>query len=208
MFTRSIVELCEVLNLDTNKAALALYSMSSMRKIAFDNFEHYNQVNPEIYYARTSGGKDSDVIVDLYLAYCVMHSIKPVIIHNRKSNTDPCTVQYLYSQSYPILYCGMETAVDVQKGRIQIDGSRISEADRTNGRSTDFIQDGKSVNRSKMRIYNSSGLFGIPFLYPIYDWSDEEVWMYHVYAGISCSLEYGEEVRFCLDQAIKDYRAK
>ena len=141
-------------------------------------------------YAGTSGGKDSSVICDLYLRYCVQVGIKPQIIHNKKTIVDPLTVNHLYSLSYPIIYCTSADTVNCTDRTIQVDGSRVAECDRTNGRSTDFICNGCSINRKDMPLYNARGLFDLRFIYPIYDWSDEQVWTYIYAHKLPVSEEY------------------
>lgn len=141
-------------------------------------------------YAGTSGGKDSSVICDLYLRYCEQAQIKPQIIHNKKTIVDPLTVKHLYSLSYPIIYCSSADTKNCTDRTIQVDGSRIAECSRTNGRSTDFICNGQSINRKDMTLYNARGLFDLRFIYPIYDWSDEQVWTYIYAHKLPVSEEY------------------
>ena len=138
-----------------------------------------------------SGGKDSVVIFDL--AQKVYPKI--TVIHNSKSNTHPDTVKFLYgvSEKHNVLFVppsNMERAIKTYGLRCQIDGTRIAECSRTDGRSTDFVVDNKNVSREVMTEFVENGLYGMGMLYPIYDWTDEEVWEYISVNNLSISNEY------------------
>lgn len=125
-------------------------------------------------YIGTSGGKDSVVIEWLTNK---AFPIRMPVVHTPKGITHPETVAFLYERSIttPIIYCpssqhrllGFDT---------QIDGTRIAEHNRTDGRSTDFVRNGQNVSRTELTMWCPNGLFGLNFVFPIYDWSDEEVW--------------------------------
>jgi 3'-phosphoadenosine 5'-phosphosulfate sulfotransferase (PAPS reductase)/FAD synthetase len=74
--------------------------------------------------------------------------------------------------------------------KTQIDGTRIAEHDRSNGRAVDVVIDGKQVSRKELPLYLENGLFGLNFVYPIYDWSDAEVWAAIAHYDIPFSEEY------------------
>jgi 3'-phosphoadenosine 5'-phosphosulfate sulfotransferase (PAPS reductase)/FAD synthetase len=137
-------------------------------------------------YVGTSGGKDSVAVHHLMsktdLTWSVLHTNKPEDVH-------PLTKDFLYRRQYPILYVPKGAAMPAHL-RTQFDGSRASEYNRADGRSTDFIVGGVSVSRDKMPLYVTNGLFGLNFVFPMYDWSDEEVWAYIFGNDIEYSDEY------------------
>ncbi len=139
-------------------------------------------------YVGTSGGKDS-VVVE-WLANNLF-KIRLPVVHTPKAVTHPLTLNFLYekAQQVPIMFCpssehkylGYDT---------QIDGTRIAEYNRTDGRSTDFVRDGKNVSRAEMTVWCPNGLFGLNFIFPIFDWSDEDVWACIFKNDIPFSKEY------------------
>ena len=74
--------------------------------------------------------------------------------------------------------------------RLQIDGTRRQEATRTDGRSTDIVCNGQSMNRAQMPMLVSQGLFDMTFFYPIVEWTDAQVWAAIAYLEIPFSREY------------------
>ena len=142
-----------------------------------------------------SGGKDSAVVH--FLANKILNLNLPVA-HTSKTEgfnaIHPSTLVYLYSRPFPIeLY--PEGTDFPYKG--QIDGTRSNEAERLN-KSTDLIVDGVSINRKHMTEYNPVGLFGLKFIYPIFDWTDEMVWAFHYLHRIPYSDEYHNEKKILL----------
>ena len=77
----------------------------------------------------------------------------------------------------------------VNKIECQIDGARRSEANRP-GKSSNFISNGRDVNRAELPPFVAKGLFNISFCYPIYDWTDEDVFDYLYEYKIPFSNEY------------------
>jgi 3'-phosphoadenosine 5'-phosphosulfate sulfotransferase (PAPS reductase)/FAD synthetase len=73
----------------------------------------------------------------------------------------------------------------------QIDGTRRDEATR-NEKSTDLIVDGENVSRENMPAFVKRGIFGLSMLYPIFNWTEQQVWEYLKYNGIKVSKEYTE----------------
>lgn len=140
-------------------------------------------------YIGTSGGKDSVVI--MWLTDQVFTSPKLPVIHTPKRETHPDTVNFLYdmSRDRTILFCTKEDHKDLDYDT-QIDGTRIAEYNRTDGRSTHLVQDGKEVSRLEMDMWWPNGLFGLNFVYPIFDWSDEDVWACILKNEIPFTQEY------------------
>jgi 3'-phosphoadenosine 5'-phosphosulfate sulfotransferase (PAPS reductase)/FAD synthetase len=137
-----------------------------------------------------SGGKDSNVVH--YLSNLEMGLNLPVA-HTSKTTgfnaIHPATLRHLYSRPFPIeLY--PEGTNFPYKG--QIDGTRADEAERLN-KSNDLIVNGEAINRKYMQPYNPVGLFGLQFIYPIFDWNDEMVWAFHLKHDIPFSDEYERE---------------
>lgn len=142
-------------------------------------------------FVATSGGKDSTVILDLAL------KINPciTIIHNPKSITHPDTIRFLYdvSQRNIINYVPsslMEKFIKDNNLKCQIDGTRISEFDRVD-KSADLIINGQTVSRTEMKDHGF-GIWNLENIYPIYDWSDEDVFNYCKKHKIPLSREYKE----------------
>ena len=74
--------------------------------------------------------------------------------------------------------------------QLQIDGTRRQEATRTDGRSTDIVCNGQSMNRAQMPMLVPRGLFDMTFFYPIVEWTDAQVWAAIAYLDIPFSREY------------------
>jgi len=145
----------------------------------------------ETMYLGHSGGKDSCVITDLVLR---AERSDVMIVHNPKPETHPETVKFLYefAQVYPIVFVPpikMGDFVEMMGFDAQLDGSRRAEHNRTE-RSTDIIIDGKNVSRERMKSVVEEGIFGLTILYPIYDWTDDEVWEYIETYKVRISDEY------------------
>ena len=162
------------------KAALARERLGRL-------WEKLDLSSSEVYVGH-SGGKDSVTICNLVDKALPgndllrIHTPKPEVTH-------PATVSFLYSLRKTILYCpaGDHPRLDL---RVQIDGTRIFEHDRKDGRSTDVMIDGKSMSREYLPLYVQRGLFGLSFIYPIYDWTDADVWAYIMVNNIPFSAEY------------------
>jgi 3'-phosphoadenosine 5'-phosphosulfate sulfotransferase (PAPS reductase)/FAD synthetase len=138
-----------------------------------------------------SGGKDSCVILDL-VDKAVPYDLIPVI-HNPKDSTDPLTVKFLYelSKRRELRFVPFEKMNIFLPNwfEIQVDGSRKGEAGRTE-RSNLVIFNGKEVSRDSMGEFTKNGKFGIATVFPIYDWTDGEVWQYIKEKGVQISDEY------------------
>jgi len=140
-------------------------------------------------YVGTSGGKDSVVVHHLAKLSVLGRSIQQVLHTAKPGITHPETLKFLYSRNYPILFvpkgCPMPRGL-----KTQIDGTRALEYSRTDGRSTDLVVGGKTMSRQDMPMFVDDGLFGMNFIFPIYDWTDAQVWAYIMINGIEYSDEY------------------
>lgn len=152
--------------------------------------KYYDKFGSKMFVA-TSGGKDSTVILDLALK--VNEFI--TIIHNPKPETHPDTVQFLYelSQKIEVFYIPskyMPEFINRNKLKCQIDGTRISEFNRTD-KSSDIIINGQIVSRTEMTNHGE-GIWGLENIYPIYDWTDNDVFQYCRDNKLTLSKEYTE----------------
>ena len=153
-------------------------------------------------YVGHSGGKDSSVVLDLAL------SVKPDIevIHNGKkiwTEKEPGvtdvhieTLEFLYKYTLDkverIVFVQTEKMpgyIEKHNLKIQIDGTRIDEFNRTK-KSNTFVKNGEDIKRNELTSFNPDGLFGLSFLCPIYDWSSEDVFEYHRIMNVPLSDEY------------------
>lgn len=146
-------------------------------------------------YVGHSGGKDSVLVrwlTDKVLGSGVMtvHTPKPTGVRNE---VHPLTKEFLYGLNRPVLYVPDGESLPKLGYTIQIDGTRIAEADRRDGRDVGLVVEGKEVSRNETPLYLEKGLFGQKFCYPIYDWSDEEVWAAIFHYDIPLSPEYYHE---------------
>ena len=137
-----------------------------------------------------SGGKDSNVVH--YLANVEL-GLKLPVAHTSKTKgfnaIHPATLLHLYSRPFPIELYPEGTDFPY---RGQIDGTRADEAERLE-KSNDLIVNGQAINRKYMEPYNPSGLFGMKFIYPIFDWNDAMVWAFHLRGNLPFSDEYEQE---------------
>lgn len=146
-------------------------------------------------YVGHSGGKDSVLvryIVDHAIGYDfpTVHTTKPAGVQNE---VHVLTREFLYSMDRCIFYVPLDRCESLRTAfgfETQIDGTRRSEHDRSNGRAVDVVIDGKPVSRINMPMYLENGLFGLNFIYPIVDWTDIEVWAAIHDLAIDYSPEY------------------
>ena len=139
-----------------------------------------------------SGGKDS-VLVRALADLAGFGSLDTV--HNPKlegSNAVHAhTRELLYEMATfrPVMHIPAH-AMAKSGYQLQIDGTRRQEATRTDGRSTDIVCNGQSMNRAQMPMIVPRGLFDMTFFYPIVDWTDAQVWAAIAYLEIPFSREY------------------
>lgn len=139
-----------------------------------------------------SGGKDS-VLVRALADLAGFGSLDTV--HNPKlegSNAVHAhTRELLYEMATfrPVMYIPAN-AMAKSGYQLQIDGTRRQEATRTDGRSTDIVCNGQSMNRAQMPMLVPRGLFDMTFFYPIVEWTDAQVWAAIAYLEIPFSREY------------------
>lgn len=146
-------------------------------------------------YVAHSGGKDSVVVH--HLAKKVFGQYVPVI-HTPKisgfNKVHPATVAFLYEMSAAhglniVPFDRMQQFLDDRELSIQIDGTRRSEFDRSD-RSADVVINGETISRADMPVHTVGGLFGNESIFPIVDWSDDDVWQYIAEEGIEVTEEY------------------
>lgn len=139
-----------------------------------------------------SGGKDS-VLVRALADLAGFGSLDTV--HNPKlegSNAVHAhTRELLYEMATfrPVMHIPAH-AMAKSGYQLQIDGTRRQEATRTDGRSTDIVCNGQSMNRAQMPMLVPRGLFDMTFFYPIVEWTDAQVWAAIAYLDIPFSREY------------------
>ena len=152
-----------------------------------------------------SGGKDSVVIHDLVrragrVPYAVIHNVKPLLGTSNDpvaalTEMHPETLDFLYTnvcKDYQVQFMHsskMQAYVATHGINCQIDGSRHSEHTRQ-GKSSQIIVNGKSVSREYMTDYIKNGIFGLNLSYPIFDWSDDDVFEYITTNKLAISDEY------------------
>lgn len=170
---------------------LAIDANSHMGIIIRQALDRVNQLvaNQPGFCVGHSGGKDSSVVHHLVN---VLAELNLPVAHTSKTKgfnaIHPKTLEFLYSRPFVIELYPEGTNFPYAG---QVDGTRASEAERLN-KSTDLIVNGEAINRKYMTEYNPSGLFGMQFVYPIYDWTDEDVWEYHGLFHIPRSEEYDQ----------------
>lgn len=146
-------------------------------------------------YVGHSGGKDSVLVrwlVDNALGTHVptVHTPKPKGI---KNEVHPLTREFLYNIGRHMHYIPdgcIETPEYAATFVTQVDGTRAAEASRRDGRDVGLIIGGQEVSRAECPLYLEKGLFGKQYVYPIYDWSDLEVWTAILAKHIPFSREY------------------
>jgi len=147
-----------------------------------------------------SGGKDS--VVTHWLVSQVFPNLP--VVHTNKPGGDnaihPDTLDFLYRQPFPIELWPRALGTNF-KYKTQFDGSRISEFSRVD-RSADFVSGGRDVNRQHLDLVVPDSMFGMTFVFPIYDWSDADVWAAIFYYDLPFSNEYAPE-----QAAYNHYRA-
>lgn len=155
-----------------------------------------NGLNIYSLYVGHSGGKDS--VVAHHVAKLAYPKLNLPVVHTTKIEgepnfTHPETIKFLYkvARHHNVIFRPLESSVHPSLTHsIQIDGTRLLEAERSDGRSTDLVFNGEVINRRYMDGYNPRGLFDRTFLYPIFKWTDTEVWAAIFYFDLEFSNEY------------------
>lgn len=145
-------------------------------------------------YVGHSGGKDSVVVHHLAMK---AYGNVPVV-HTPKitgfNAVHPDTIDFLYQLSathglYIVPGSKFKEFLDDHNLDTQVDGTRRDECDRLD-RSADVVIDGKTISREEMPVFTVGGVFGQSSIFPIVDWSDDDVWEYIRQEGIAVSKEY------------------
>lgn len=180
--TNQVLHVCA-----TQLADLVLESEKRIRYSPFDRLGSY---------VGHSGGKDSVLVrwlVDRTWGQVegpeipTIHTPKPMGVRNE---VHPLTREFLYAMRRPILYLPDGSAFSKFGLKTQIDGTRASEAERRDGRDVGLVIRGEERSRTDTPLYLEDGLFGQQYVYPIFDWSDLQVWSAILYYGIPFSDEY------------------
>jgi len=158
-----------------------------------------------------SGGKDSVAVHNLTLEVLsdAKLSNNLTLIHNPKNIYDKAKTNEapgqtdVYNETLEFLYNtvseyanitivnpkNMLSFVNAKGLTLQIDGTRADENERVT-KSSNLVLNGKEENRQFMTEHNQKGLYNLEFLYPIFDWSTNDVFSYLELRNIEISPEY------------------
>ena len=163
-----------------------------------------------------SGGKDSVAVHNLTLEVInemglennltVVHNPKKIFDkskHSEAGTTDVYyeTLEFLYGtvSEYANITIvnpkNMSEFIRAKKLTMQIDGTRADENERIS-KSSNLVLNGKEQNRQHMTAYNPKGLYDLEFLYPIFDWSAADVFIYLELKDIKISPEYLDDEEY------------
>lgn len=173
-------------------------------KIAIDRINKAFDKNKRVITGH-SGGKDSVVINYLVwlsecTKYATIHNVKPLLGTSNDpvgalTEMHPDTLNFLYTSvclHNEIVFMhssNMKEYIDKNSIDCQIDGSRRCEFDRA-GKSSMFIANGEMVSREFITDYVENGIFGLNMSYPIFDWSDDDVFELITSRDLPLSDEY------------------
>lgn len=157
--------------------------------------------DPYKFFIGHSGGKDSTTVYNL--TKVAMRRMGrnpedpdrfPIVIHNPKNDTHADTVDFLYelTKSQVVMFVPSKLMDHCVRGMglvLEIDGTRKAEFTRTD-KSSNYISNGVEYSRENMPDFVENGIFGLDLLYPIYDWSDDEVFAFHDLWKLKLSKEY------------------
>jgi len=133
--------------------------------------EQFYKDNPDAFVAY-SGGKDSKVI--LHLTECAIEGDYPydrnlVVLHNLHPE-ETCDIDGTLQVTKEDFPAFIKMAKNLNA---QIDGTRTCEFNKK------VIFNGELIDRTTIPSkVNDKGVFDLKVLYPILDWTDEEVWAY------------------------------
>lgn len=187
-----MITLAEIKSAEIGLDAKVSATVDRLNKVALTFNTPFNQ-----WVIGHSGGKDS--VVNHWL---VNHIMQPAglslpVVHTSKPGGDnaihPATLEFLYQLPFAVELWPRALGMN-PKYQLQFDGSRASEYDRTD-RSANFIRDGESVNRAELPLVVPNSMFGMTFVFPMYDWSDADVWATIFRHNLPFSNEYEHEKR-------------
>ncbi len=151
-------------------------------------------------YVGHSGGKDSDAVMRLtematgpYSQHLVVHTMKDIVpLEDRGHLADKMARKDSpgANRMFMVPASDMQDFIRSTQVVAQVDGTRRDEFSRTDGRSTNLIVDGVEQSREEMTDFTKEGLFGIAFCFPIYDWSEVEVYKFLAVEGVQISPSY------------------
>jgi len=176
----------------------------SKTEIALDRIEiMYHKYGTQIFMGH-SGGKDSTVLLHLVQQIIpnimLVHNVKPMLGESndpvsKLTEMHPYTLDFIYRNVARSNLIHFMPASNMKKfiknyGLVcQIDGSRACEYTRK-GKSSEIVRDGAQVSRDTMTEVVETGLFDLTMSYPIYDWSDDDIFDYIFKHGLQISSEY------------------
>lgn len=188
--------------------------MKDKVKLALERIQTAKQKFGSGLFMGHSGGKDSTVI--LHLACQVIKPHELTIVHNVKPMLNETedevekltamhslTLHYLYKEvctKHEVQFMHsskMKNWVLKNMFSCQIDGARRSEWNRP-GKSSEIIIDGELISRKDMPPFVEKGIFDLSIVYPIVEWTDDDVFDYLHEHEIPISKEYfenGEVIR-------------
>lgn len=172
---------------------------NSMERKALARIHQAFEKHKDGLYIGHSGGKDSSVVYHLASKVLarpfVVHTTKELAHEDKSYPTVPYedhTFLYELAQTQPILMAplpAMPKVIEVFNLTCQIDGTRRDESERHN-RSSTYFCNGQDLPRENMPDAIDNGLFGLSFVYPIFDWTTSEVWEYIRLNNIKVSDSY------------------
>ncbi len=188
------LSLCRNLGFSVNQMQHTLGQLPDLIEESIKRIKHMPFNVDHSLYVGHSGGKDSVLV--RWLADQALPNIKLLTVHTPKpagirNKVHPLTQQFLYGLNRPVLYLpdGNAETFEAFGLRTQIDGTRAAEAERRDGRDVGVVVRGEERSRADMPLYLEDGLFNRQFVYPIFDWSDMQVWA----AIFANNIPYSEE---------------
>ncbi len=181
--------LIQTLGFTQNQVLHAMNQVPNLVDEAVKRIE-FNPFGTKGLFVGHSGGKDSSVVRWLAdqagQSDCLtVHIPKP----NGADGVQNLTRKFLYELDRSVLYMP-NYRFEAFGLKTQIDGTRMAEAQRRGGRGCTIVIRGKECSRADMPLYLEDGLFGLQFVYPIFDWTDLQVWATIFLHNIPFSKEY------------------
>lgn len=179
--------------------------LNKKQNLALKRLEYAYKIHGDGLFLGHSGGKDSCVIHHLSSIimgnnFKIVHNVKPLLgTSNDKilmlTEMHPLTLEFLYTNLLStnevvfLHHSNMSEFIKKNKLTCQVDGARIAEYNRP-GKSSNIIRNNENVNRLYMKEYEECGIFNLAIIYPILDWSNNDVFDYLCNNKINFSKEY------------------